>query len=135
MKKVPPFRQILFVFWNLISRVKLLFGQPSQLTGACNHCGNCCRVTNCRFFSEGTENGNCRIYGSVFRRILNCSSYPMNEFAIKQGNCTGYSTVESGLRKVIPISHVLPQSTPPSRLASRYERATRSRTNTYKTDL
>ncbi len=79
-------------FEDVLGRAKAV---PAEITGSCVQCGNCCMDKRCMFL-EPLEDGRyqCGIYHSVFRRLSNCGSFPLNAYDIKRYACPSYHVIE-----------------------------------------
>ncbi len=86
-------------------------GAPKErIVGACTHCGNCCLNRSCVFLElDDGGRSRCRIYGSRFWGLLNCSRYPENRNDIELYRCASFTAlpaVDTSRRRVIPVWRV-----------------------------
>lgn len=102
MNKLNLLGAIEFATWNAVSRL-IPFTHDGLIVGSCNNCGKCCTVSACAFYEAEASNGRCSIYESPIRRLLNCSSFPVNNRAIELSGCEGFKYIPS---KVIPIRSI-----------------------------
>ena len=67
---------------------------PAEIAGSCVQCGNCCMDKRCVFL-EPIDDGRyqCGIYHSLFRRLSNCGSFPLNAHDISRYACPSYHVV------------------------------------------
>jgi hypothetical protein len=85
---------IKFLIWNTASRI-LPLSQGQKIVGSCTGCGNCCRISNCKFLSEADGKSLCTIYNHPLRKFLNCDAYPANRRAIEMVNCPGFKSLKT----------------------------------------
>jgi hypothetical protein len=78
-----------------------------RIVGACTHCGNCCLNRSCLFLEfDAAGRSRCRIYGSRFWSVLNCSRYPESRNDIELYRCTSFTAVTGAgapRHRVIPV--------------------------------
>jgi hypothetical protein len=81
-----------------------------RIVGACTHCGNCCLNRSCLFLDfDASGRSRCRIYGSRFWGLLNCSRYPESRNDIELYRCASFTALPApdALRhRVIPVWRV-----------------------------
>lgn len=83
---------------------------PENIKGECIQCGNCCMNHQCMFLEQVAENRYlCGIYGSPFRALSNCSSFPLNRVDIDRYACPSYFISPKRDRTI----QIYPQSTSP----------------------
>jgi len=78
-----------------------------RIVGACTHCGNCCLNRSCLFLEfDAGGRSRCRIYGSRFWSVLNCSRYPESRNDIELYRCMSFAAVPgpgAPRYRVIPV--------------------------------
>ncbi len=84
---------------------------PRELiVGACTHCGNCCLNRSCLFLDfDAGGRSRCRIYGSRFWGLLNCSRYPESRNDIELYRCASFTALtapDAPRHRVIPVWRV-----------------------------
>jgi hypothetical protein len=81
-----------------------------HIVGACTHCGNCCLNRSCLFLDfDDRGRSRCRIYGSRFWGLLNCSRYPESRNDIELYRCTSFTALpgsDAPRHRVIPVWRV-----------------------------
>lgn len=86
-------------------------GAPREhIVGACTHCGNCCLNRSCLFLDfDAGGLSRCRIYGSRFWGLLNCSRYPESRNDIELYRCASFTALaapDAPRHRVIPVWRV-----------------------------
>ena len=75
-------------------RPRRVAAQRERIVGACTHCGNCCLNRSCLFLEfDADGRSRCRIYGSRFWGVLNCSRYPESRNDIELYRCASFTAV------------------------------------------
>ena len=65
--------------------------ESSQISGACNQCGNCCLNQQCFFLEPMPDDKfQCGIYNSPFRKLSKCGAFPISGEDIERYECPGY---------------------------------------------
>ena len=81
-----------------------------RIVGACTHCGNCCLNRSCLFLEfDASGRSSCRIYGSRFWGLLNCSRYPESRNDIELYRCASFTVLpapDTPRHRVIPVWRV-----------------------------